>query len=232
MKPLPFLVAAVLLFLTACGDTAARGMVLLPDGRWVANTASRARDLRQISIADTLAPQVAPHWRALVRIDELPEYSGNEGSGGAPEWIWTKVTVEVQLIGDGQAPAPIDDAAVRAVVAKDMAWRVYPRSKLRTKVDLASDPARFAQLGSSPPAAPAAPPAVGAVGTVAPAPGVPVPTAGSARSYTVQAGDTLADISAAYYGSAQHWRRIVAANPGLDPATLKVGQLLVIPPAP
>jgi LysM repeat protein len=57
------------------------------------------------------------------------------------------------------------------------------------------------------------------------APGAAQPT----RTYTVQAGDTLAEICALYYGSAQPWRRIVEANPGLDPQHLVVGSTLNIP---
>jgi LysM repeat protein len=53
--------------------------------------------------------------------------------------------------------------------------------------------------------------------------------ASAARTYVVQAGDTLADISAVFYGSTSDWRRIVAANPGLDPGHLVPGTTLVIP---
>jgi nucleoid-associated protein YgaU len=52
------------------------------------------------------------------------------------------------------------------------------------------------------------------------------------RQYAVQAGDTLADISMAFYGTTQHWRVIVNANPGIDPATMAVGTILKIPPKP
>ena len=52
------------------------------------------------------------------------------------------------------------------------------------------------------------------------------------RSYVVQAGDTLADISAVFYGSAQHLKLIRDANPGLDAVELKAGMQLVIPPKP
>jgi hypothetical protein len=49
------------------------------------------------------------------------------------------------------------------------------------------------------------------------------------HAYLVQGGDTLAGISKTWYGSARYWRAIVAANPGLDPTALKIGQVLVIP---
>jgi len=50
-------------------------------------------------------------------------------------------------------------------------------------------------------------------------------------TYTVQPGDTLAQIAALHYGSTAPWKRIVEANPGLDPAHLTVGQTITIPPA-
>jgi nucleoid-associated protein YgaU len=50
-----------------------------------------------------------------------------------------------------------------------------------------------------------------------------------ATTHTVAKGETLGDISATHYGTSRAWSRIVAANPGLDPARLKVGQILQIP---
>ena len=47
--------------------------------------------------------------------------------------------------------------------------------------------------------------------------------------YTVQKGDTLFHIAKEKYGDGKQWTRIVAANPGLSPQTLKVGQKIVIP---
>ncbi len=54
------------------------------------------------------------------------------------------------------------------------------------------------------------------------------PLPGSQR-YTVVAGDTLAGISTAFYGTSQHWRVIADANPGVE---VKAGADLVIPPKP
>ncbi|MCX8040452.1 MAG: LysM peptidoglycan-binding domain-containing protein [Planctomycetota bacterium] len=87
---------------------------------------------------------------------------------------------------------------------------------------LSEDP--FA-LATPPPSSPPPPPAA--------APQPPASAAASgARTHTVAKGETLSDISAQHYGSARHWRRIVEANPGLDPARLNVGQVLQIPPLP
>ena len=59
--------------------------------------------------------------------------------------------------------------------------------------------------------------------------GSPVQAAGY---YSVQPGDTLADISTIFYGAPEHWRLLITANPGLDPAQMTVGSVLTIPPKP
>ena len=51
----------------------------------------------------------------------------------------------------------------------------------------------------------------------------------SAGPYTVQKGDTLFKIAKEHYGDGKQWSRIVAANPGLSPASLKAGQKLNLP---
>ncbi len=53
------------------------------------------------------------------------------------------------------------------------------------------------------------------------------PSAGG--TYTVKHGDTLFHIAAVSYGSGGQWKKIAAANPGVDPKHLKVGQKLIIP---
>lgn len=49
------------------------------------------------------------------------------------------------------------------------------------------------------------------------------------RIYTVRRNDTLWKIAQQAYGDGQRWKDIVAANDGLDPARLRVGQQLVLP---
>lgn len=49
------------------------------------------------------------------------------------------------------------------------------------------------------------------------------------RRYTIRAGDTLAKIAAAYFGSEDAWPALVDANPGLDPAKLTPGTVIVVP---
>ena len=48
-------------------------------------------------------------------------------------------------------------------------------------------------------------------------------------SYTVKKGDTLFSIAKENYGNGKEWQRIVAANPGLSPSTLKAGKTIVLP---
>lgn len=60
----------------------------------------------------------------------------------------------------------------------------------------------------------------------------PTPIAAPASApveHTVAAGETLGDISLKYFKSSKQWKKIVDANPGLDPKTIKVGQKLRIP---
>ncbi len=56
----------------------------------------------------------------------------------------------------------------------------------------------------------------------------PTPVAASGN-YTVKKGDTLYSIARTHYNDGKQWTKIVEANPGLDPAKLKVGQTIRIP---
>ena len=55
------------------------------------------------------------------------------------------------------------------------------------------------------------------------------PAQPDAASYTVKQGDTLFHIAREQYGDGKKWKQIAAANPGVTPATLKVGQKLLMP---
>ncbi|MFP4356057.1 MAG: LysM peptidoglycan-binding domain-containing protein [Phycisphaerae bacterium] len=52
------------------------------------------------------------------------------------------------------------------------------------------------------------------------------------RTHIVKLGDTLYKLAKQYYGAGTAWQTIAAANPGVDPKKLRVGQRLIIPPAP
>ncbi len=47
--------------------------------------------------------------------------------------------------------------------------------------------------------------------------------------HIVRKGETLFAIAKAAYGDGKQWKKIVAANPGVSPSHLRVGQALVIP---
>jgi LysM repeat protein len=60
--------------------------------------------------------------------------------------------------------------------------------------------------------------------------GAPAAGAGTAgKSYTVRDHDTLFKIAKDQYGDGNQWKKIAAANPGLNADTLKVGQTITIP---
>ena len=66
--------------------------------------------------------------------------------------------------------------------------------------------------------------------TPVPTPGhASTPTDNPAATYTVKAGEYLEDIALSELGSRGAWKKIVDANPGIDPKKLRVGQKLVIP---
>jgi len=80
------------------------------------------------------------------------------------------------------------------------------------------------------------PVAAAPVDTMTPAPTDPTtPVAsddaggGSDQRYTIKAGDTLYRIAATHYGTGRDWKKIVEANPGIDPSRLRVGQTIVLP---
>jgi nucleoid-associated protein YgaU len=84
------------------------------------------------------------------------------------------------------------------------------------------------------PAAPGAPAVAPATRTVAAPAAAPVAPAAPtkparAETYTVKEGDSLASIWRGLTGSERGWEKLQAANPGLDPSRLKIGQVLKVP---
>ena len=61
-----------------------------------------------------------------------------------------------------------------------------------------------------------------------PAP-APVPEPARPRMHTIQRGDTFIKIARSIYGEDRRWKDIAAANPGLNPNKLQVGQTIVLP---
>lgn len=191
-----------------CGEGETRG-ILITDGFVGVNSDINQRKLAADTIRTSLDTDLAPHWHSNVAIAELPIWEdGLREMDGS--WAWKAATVTVELVGDGSGqPCPLSDAEIQDAI------RTYFAKRLVRKAPAG---ACTVTVSRSQPAALAAPPA-------------PVPATGP-RSYTVQAGDTLADISSAFYGSPQHWRRIQAANPGVDAGALRPGTVLAIPAAP
>lgn len=62
------------------------------------------------------------------------------------------------------------------------------------------------------------------------APGRPLHEKQEGTVYVIKKGDTLSEISQRIYGTSRLWRRILEANPGIDPRALRIGQKIIIPP--
>lgn len=103
-----------------------------------------------------------------------------------------------------------------------------PRSGAGDVVVPAKKPAQRDPVASNDPKKPAATPNGGKPTA---SPGAPAgDSAGAALTdYVVQSGDSLRAIAKDRYGNADHWRKIAAANPGVDANKLRVGQTLKLP---
>jgi nucleoid-associated protein YgaU len=86
-------------------------------------------------------------------------------------------------------------------------------------------------LPSLPPAAPAASPVAPVAAPASASPVAPKPAEPVVQSYTVKEGDTVISIWRSLRGTERGWDALVSANPGLDPARLKIGQVLKVPAA-
>jgi LysM repeat protein len=93
---------------------------------------------------------------------------------------------------------------------------------------LPTEPPATAPPATEPPAPPTDTPAP-ALPTDTPAPGVTPTPSSLGQTYTVQAGD-IPETIAAKFGITID--ALLAANPGIDPTNLQIGQVLVIPPKP
>lgn len=210
-----FVLSIMVLAITGCGDEANRGIVITGDGKVGANNARNQHESAQDVLRIAIEEDLGAGWGVTVVIDEAPVWieepnmhAGGWGSEGT--WRWEKMTATVKLVPPaGQQLSEAKRADLEAGSRKHLL------TKLRKK-----DPALLAfTLKVVEPAAAA---------VAAPV----VPLAAGQRSYLVQPGDTLADISTAFYGSPQHWRLIAQANP----SGTQAGQTIVIPalaaPAP
>ncbi len=204
-----FFTAGLLAALGGCGDErSAPGMVITSDGRFLSNSATTAQGEAERSITTSLEEALGRTWTVATTIKELPNYRENAVGGG--EWVWESCTADVVLTGPGASPLPADE--IKAGVVK------YLKKKMR------HGEAPLAVMVKIQTAAVAAP-AVPAVPATSP---VSTPAVGP-RTYKIQPGDTLADISTLHFGSTERWRDILAANPGVTADHLVPGQVLVIP---
>lgn len=220
------LVPALLITLTGLSALATTGcdriggFIITDDGRALALTPENMRSEQERSLTIRIEETLGKEWRAWVKIAENPYRT--EDTFGNEDWRYKKATVTVELLSAEELAAE-RKAQVVAAVRKAMGRQVDRRDENLVTTVTSRKPSEVA-----PPAAPVAaaqPAAAPAVATPAPAADPTKP-----RSYVVQAGDTLALISSAFYGSSQHWRRILDANPGAE--NLTPGMKLVIPAAP
>jgi hypothetical protein len=187
-----------------CGDTMSRGIVITGEGKFGANTARTQREILAERLKVAIEDDLGPGWRIGVRVDELPVWIESRSSEDG-DWRWERITMAIEIAPTAGGALPEAKRAELEAGARD-----YLMGKLVKR-----EPGRLALTVTVPAvSAPAQPP-------VAHNPGE--------RSYVVQAGDTLADISTAFYGSPQHWRAIAAANPGAADGGLQPGVRLVIP---
>ena len=200
--------ALLLLFLASCG----RGVVV-SDGAIHDNTPEYARAHVVALITRDLDARLGPRARADVVLVELPRWVP-EGRRQSEGWHWDQASVQVDLVGDAGARPELDERDAKAVVIKRLRPSVLGDGLL-VRVSAFEDAKRFARLARPPE------PAVAATAT----PRAP-------RRYTVQAGDTWADLSTAFYGSAQHWRLLRDANASEVGGDVRPGEEIIIPPRP
>ena len=90
----------------------------------------------------------------------------------------------------------------------------------------------FVEPAPEPAAEPLPMPNVPQISLHQPRPNAPPATAPASQrpaTYTVKAGDNLSRIAIAVYGDEAYWDDIAKANPRVDPAKLRVGQVLRLP---
>jgi nucleoid-associated protein YgaU len=225
------------LFLGACTQYAGRtdkamGVMMDADGTMRSTTDRNVQDIHCNLLKQRLVESLAleqvdqiEQAEATIHITNavLPKHLLDSRDMGT--WQYEQVDLTVTVPSD----FALSDSEIY-----DLALAYYAKKFTKPR---STGPERFAATVTRADAAPATPVASAgpaAAPKTAPAPKPPVAVAansGQATSYTIQDGDTLGAIAAVFYGSAQHWRRIVDANPGLDPGALSTGQVIAIPPA-
>jgi nucleoid-associated protein YgaU len=208
----------LVLIVTACGGNRsdrAMGLIIDTDGTMLSTTDHNVRQVHQNQTVEALrAAAEHPDAPITLSVAQLPVHGYDHDD--FPFWAYPAATIGITVPAD----FPLADAAIVELAAEHFRPKLLPparsaEERLQVTVE------RVAVAAAPAPPAPAA-------SATEPAESSP-PNART--TYLVQPGDTLAEISAAYYGSAQHWRLIKDANPGLE-LDLEPGTRLTIPPRP
>lgn len=221
MRLLP--IVALLIALTACDNSRwAPGYLIGEDGETLSNTDENKRTLTIRTMVSQLDQALGQHWRTEISIAELPKFErGSDDDRTASStsgWVWPKATVAVTLLGDGAGEPAISDAEITKAITDYLYKQVErPSRNLTVAITRVVDAARFA---ATPPST-TKPTEVPTVAKPASPPGT--------KRYVVQAGDTWAELSQAFYGSAQLWRHLAEANQSSE---LTPGREILIPPKP
>jgi hypothetical protein len=220
-----------LLLITGCGRGPAAppeesgvpfllGFSIDDEGRLSTLTGANYRQDYERRLMAHLDRHLGAGWTARVAIvPDALHYEASPGDEGG--WRWPRAEVSVHLMGDGQGAPPVLDGrtdgareAIAGFITQAMRERMPADAPLAVRVLV--QPA----------------PVGGAVATPGAPPVAPDAPADRRWRYTIQPGDTLAIISQVHYGTTDHWRHLLAANPGLDLARLPVGTVILVPMDP
>jgi nucleoid-associated protein YgaU len=170
-------------------------------------------------------PPIDPRFQPMRQQPVVPAPDVNQPSQPAHEYVVQKgdslASIAQRALGDGQRWKEIADIN-GGLEPKRL--KVGMKLQLPTGTAAApapvQDPARNVKVAQQPTAPKSAPKKETAVAK---------PAAKSSGTYVVRGGDTLRSIAESKLGGSQRWKDIVAANPGIDPAHIKVGQELHLP---
>lgn len=232
------------------GTLALRAVVVVAWVAWavlavsiLAELVARARGVRVPHLPGLGVPQMAARQlvgAAALLFVAVPAVSG-----------WTAPPAAAAVVSVTGAPASsVGEVATVAAPAQDeqpvaptgaapVTYTVRPGDSLSTIArDQLGDANRWPELVAANPAV-AGNPSLIYAGTVLQMPATTIPDTSSARTYTVQAGDTLSEVAARELGDPGRWPEIFAASTNTvqpdgrrieDPDMIDVGQNLTIPP--
>jgi nucleoid-associated protein YgaU len=143
----------------------------------------------------------------------------------------------LSLLAEGQ-PGPLQrrprgPRASAGEGAQEFAGRSVPHAAASQGelTELTEEGALSENVYQTPQEEPAPEQVIGRLSLDEPPPSAPAPVVPATHAYAVRAGDTLSEIAQRELGSSRRWQELVAANPGLDPAKLRVGKTIQIPGA-